>query len=66
MDEARFFLVVFRNRTRSNGLKLEHRMLHTDVWKNFFMIEVAELWYRLPRKVLESPSLVIFKIYLDS
>ena len=66
MDEARFFLVVFRNRTRSNGLKLEHRMLHTDVCKNFFMIEVAELWYRLPRKVLESPSLVIFKIYLDS
>ena len=35
MDEARLFLVVCSNRTKSNGLKLEHRKFLTNTWKNF-------------------------------
>ena len=35
MDEARLFLVVYSNRTRSNGQKLEHRKFHTNIQKNF-------------------------------
>jgi len=49
--------VVCTNRTRSNGLKLEHKKFHKNVQKNFFMVRVMEDWNRLPKEVVESPSL---------
>jgi len=42
MDEARLFLVVHSDRTRSNGLKLEHRKFCANTQKYFFMIRVME------------------------
>jgi len=33
--------------------------------KNFFPLRVMEHWNRLPREVVDSPSLRIFKIRLD-
>jgi len=33
--------------------------------KNFFPLRVTEPWNRLPRGVVESPSLEIFKTRLD-
>jgi len=33
--------------------------------KNFFTLRVTEHWNRLPRGVMESPSLEIFKTHLD-
>ena len=66
MDEARHFLVVCSNRTKINGLKLKHRMFHTNMWKNFFTVSVMEHWNRLPRDVVECPSMKIFKIPLDA
>jgi len=42
MDEARLFSVVFSSRTRSDGLKFEHRKLHTNMRKNFFTVRVTE------------------------
>jgi len=34
--------------------------------KNFFPLRVMEPWPRLPREVVESPSLEIFKPCLDA
>ena len=42
LDAARFFLVVCSDKTRSNGLKLEHKMFHTSIWKKLLTVRVRE------------------------
>ena len=63
IDEARIFLVAPRNRPRGNRHKMEHRNMNGR--KNF-IVRVTEHWKRLPREVIQTPSLVIFKKRLDA
>ena len=51
--------------TRANGQKLEHSKFHTKTKKNFFIMRVMAPWSRLPREVVLSLSMEIFKTDLD-
>ena len=66
LDEARLFPVACSDRARSNGQKMEPRKFHINMQKNFLTVKVTEHWNRLPREVLESPSLEIFNTHLDT
>lgn len=60
-DRDRLFSVFTGDLTRSNGFKFQQGKFRFDIRKNFLIMRVLKHWSRVPREVLEYPSLDTFK-----
>ncbi|KFZ59118.1 hypothetical protein N338_12239, partial [Podiceps cristatus] len=48
-----------------NGFKLKEGRYRLDIREKFFTVRVVKHWQRLPREVVDAPSLDTFQARLD-
>jgi len=64
-DGDSLFNKACSNRIRGNSFKLKEGRFRLDLSKKVFTVRVVKPWHRLPREVVDAPSLATFKVRLD-
>ncbi|KAJ7426538.1 hypothetical protein WISP_14842 [Willisornis vidua] len=64
-DVEKLFTRTCSKRTKGNGFQLEEGRFRLDVRKKIFPMRVMMHWNRLPKEIVDVPSLEVFKARLD-